>query len=176
MPPVSVQSNLHCSVPFNKATLSHGQDQRNWMSRNVSLSQQLLLRVTWTNSDATKTLRNCKHRHPMLFPKTHFANVPCCSDPHSSQHLTKFWCSTNIEESRCAFAQFAMNLQMSCFQTKLHENMFQFRADFLKQFLVWDGQFAKCNFFGLVVATPDTMVNTPLRSLIAHYNTGATNS
>ena len=59
------------------------------------------------------------------------ANVPCCSDLHSSWCLTKFWCSTNIEESRCAFVQFTMNLSMSCFQTKLHENMFQFRADFL---------------------------------------------
>ena len=29
-----------------------------------------------------------------------------------------------------------MNLQMSCFGTKLHGNMFQFRVDFLKQFSV----------------------------------------
>ena len=37
-------------------------------------------------------------------------------------------------------------------------------------------QFMKCNFFSLVVATPDVMVDTSLRSLIAHHNTKATNS
>ena len=36
-------------------------------------------------------------------------------------------------------------------------------------------QFMKCNFFNLVVATPDAMVNTPLQFLIAHHNTKATN-
>ena len=31
-------------------------------------------------------------------------------------------------------------------------------------------QFMKCNFFNLVVATPDTVVDTPLGSLIACHN------
>ena len=62
--------------------------------------------------------------------------VRCRSDPHPSQCLTRFWCSTNIEESRYAFVQITMNPSMSCFQTKLHENMFQFRADLLEWFSV----------------------------------------
>ena len=64
------------------------------------------------------------------------ANVPHCSDPHSSWCLTRFWHSTNIDESVWCFRQITMHLPVSCFQTKLHENVFQFRADFLKQFSV----------------------------------------
>ena len=40
----------------------------------------------------------------------------------------------------------------------------------------WFNQFVKCNFFGLVVATPDAMVDSLLRSPIAYHNTKATNS
>ena len=40
----------------------------------------------------------------------------------------------------------------------------------------WFGQLMKCNFFDLVAATPDAMVDTPLRSLIVCHNTKATNS
>ena len=35
---------------------------------------------------------------------------------------------------------------------------------------------AKCNFFNLVAATPDTMVDAPLRSIMLHHNVEATNS
>ena len=35
----------------------------------------------------------------------------------------------------------------------------------------WFSQFVKCNFFNLVVATPDAMVDTSLRSLMACHNT-----
>ena len=41
---------------------------------------------------------------------------------------------------------------------------------------MWPSQFAKCNFSNLVVATPDAMVGTPLRSFIQYHNTKATNS
>ena len=40
----------------------------------------------------------------------------------------------------------------------------------------WFNQFVKCNFFDLVAATPDAMVDTPLRSAIAHHNAKAANS
>ena len=40
----------------------------------------------------------------------------------------------------------------------------------------WFSQFMKCNFFNLVVATPDAMADSPLRSLIAHQSAKATNS
>ena len=34
----------------------------------------------------------------------------------------------------------------------------------------------KCDFFNLAVATPDAMVDTPLRSPTLHHNTKATNA
>ena len=40
----------------------------------------------------------------------------------------------------------------------------------------WFSQFMKCNFFNLVVATPDIMVDTPLWSSVACHNIKATNS
>ena len=43
------------------------------------------------------------------------ANVPCRSSPHSPWCITRFWCSTNIEESRCAFCPTTMDLMLSCF-------------------------------------------------------------
>ena len=50
--------------------------------------------------------------------------------------LPRFQCSDNVEESAWRLSQLTMCLTLSCFQTKPHENVFQFRADFLEWFSV----------------------------------------
>ena len=65
------------------------------------------------------------------------ANVPCRSDLHPSQCRSHEILTFNQcwRISLC-LRPIVMNPSVSCFQTKLHENMFQFRTDFLKWFSV----------------------------------------
>ena len=46
--------------------------------------------------------------------------------------FSRFSCSNNVDNLRDAFQQHAVCFSVSCFQTKPHKNVFQFRTDLLQ--------------------------------------------